>query len=675
MAAAWLARRGAGDARSNKLSPVALALVLVIMVGVSVGAVLAAPAQASNYQPGMRGLWWEGDAYEVDVAWLEDESTGCNGFLTCKVTATIEVLTGSGITQIPVETVPVLSGQSWRIDKFGKLPAPQEGQLVRLRLQYDGFWSAWTAETSFVGNWLVLGYPDWYVDQAMLSWLSAGRACESLLAMPGTNLDPATNQSDEYRGCAAKESLFVPDKSHVTARQAYLFALHMARSLGWTGGFVPWMEYLLSHTPESVPPIDTTAIVADFSTHVSHAGRVTFDASASRSSAAPIKDYLWTLPRELDLRPAPQIVEQQSSWSLEITNFWERAAQGTTRFPVGLKVTDTNGTSSQDRSDVVDLCRPDDNPTTGTSVAWDIRCYERELGEDKAAGEILSSLRQRYYGGPNWNEYLITCEKAAPVDKLDNEKLDHSLRSKEADGAPGPSARTQDGDVPHVLAGLDAAQCPDGDFIDNLPWVHGAAYFLEDVPNWHMGTWLGDLASAVAARSADIRAGKPRELSYYFGDENAHENVLASNQDLLGDIDALVLHFAADGQRGLRPGLAAGETCDKKPLVKAEYFSQPDARLSQLLNDYYSATGPVGQFRLDRRRCIGNILGVGVKSNFDREAMKRRWASAVEDAAYIYYVDKYVKDAMDPHKVPVTQLSKDAEEASRMFADWLRANA
>ncbi len=439
-----------------------------------------------------------------------------------------------------------------------------------------------------------------------------------------------------------------PDGSEVATKDGFDYAFYSAvdgtnRRIAGAGVFT---NEAFDWGPLAGAPV---ADGADFTSSVSHTGLVKFDAMAPYSAGMPIAyGYHWSLPEDMGFGPGPQFHTAQSTWQWQF-DLWAQAAKNGTVIPVGLTTTDVFNRPIATTVRRVDLCAPESDGKSNLDFAWDVRCYERELGDGRSAGDVLSLLRQEFYPGESkdaeakW-DLMIPC-KVSPRPGYDNSKLKASLKA---------SSTTMGGtDLQHVIAGLDAAQCPRSDV---LPAPYNRV--LEDVPNWHGATWLGDVATAVANHTADVVDGKTTSLMDFFGPED--ENSAASDLDLQGDIDALVLHFAADQSK-----------CSPT-FEPAKRFSQPGARLSDLIRDYYSRTGSVGQYRLDRHNCIAKILDVD--GGFDVRQMQRLYASKVEDMAFALYANSRGGAAASRPAI-MWQLKADSKAATRIFADWLYRNA
>lgn len=201
--------------------------------------------------------------------------------------------------------------------------------------------------------------------------------------------------------------------------------------------------------------------------------------------------------------------------------------------------------------------------------------------------EILSLLRQLYYGNEAWSrtrtrfwENVIPCglSLADPRPALGAPLFDSLRRSQVVAGV----------DIGHVFTGLEAMVCPSASVELETPGPNAVVA----ISNEAFATWGGDLGSAAARKVHDeVDLGTTNPWSTYFGTAGSP----ASHEDLEGDIDSFAI----------RAGLS-GSSCTATSLTTLPTLTDP---VSKMLLDYYDAAPAAGVHRADYARCVVQALG------------------------------------------------------------------
>lgn len=226
-----------------------------------------------------------------------------------------------------------------------------------------------------------------------------------------------------------------------------------------------------------------------------------------------------------------------------------------------------------------------------------VMCAERALSSHTPR-QMLSLLRQLYYSSQPWSRCrgagcqfwsdVISCglSIANPESALGT-PLFNALRDSQVVGGV---------DVGHVFTGLESMFCPRSSVELEVPGPN----WTIDIKNFEFATWAGDLGSAVAQKVHDEQDnGMPTQAwSNYFLTASS----LASEEDLIGDIDAYVM----------RAGLS-GASCQGSPSRTLSSLPGP---VSQVLADYYM-TPPTGTeaSQSNRFACFVRALGGSVAGN------------------------------------------------------------
>jgi hypothetical protein len=245
---------------------------------------------------------------------------------------------------------------------------------------------------------------------------------------------------------------------------------------------------------------------------------------------------------------------------------------------------------------------------------------------------MVTRIRKLFYGGKGWDKYLIP--GAADVDPLYKfEETETKREEVEIDGAPNidhvekkpslvgaPAALANPGsfqevkmpngdfvDVGHVLAGLDAFDHPSA--------AEGPFGKFSVSSNVAAVTWLGDIASiAGEAIIAKVKAGKGTMTD---AEIQAQIDSLAPSQDMLGNIDAYVIHdaFVTDTDKG--------------------------KKVSDILADYYGVGGAGATVTAHDTRFtkFTAMIGLGglVGSSFANEAAwKQKWLPELRNTTRLY---------------------------------------
>ncbi len=221
-------------------------------------------------------------------------------------------------------------------------------------------------------------------------------------------------------------------------------------------------------------------------------------------------------------------------------------------------------------------------------------CAEKAL-PSHTPRQMLSLLRQLYYSGQTWSRCrgagcrfwsdVIPCgiSISTPESALGT-PLFGALRNSQVVGGI---------DIGHVFTGLESMFCPRSSVNLN---VAGPNWTI-DISNFEFATWAGDLGSAVAQKIHDEQDNSmpTQPWSNYFLTSGS----LASEEDLIGDIDAYVL----------RTGLS-GASCQNSP---SKALSSLPGSVSQVLADYYinSSTGSEAS-QSKRFACFVKALGGSV---------------------------------------------------------------
>jgi outer membrane protein OmpA-like peptidoglycan-associated protein len=231
-------------------------------------------------------------------------------------------------------------------------------------------------------------------------------------------------------------------------------------------------------------------------------------------------------------------------------------------------------------------CQPPYHKATSFSEYLDLVSCTEQAFPGYTPRQILSLLRQIYYGHQQWSDSqasiwqnVIPCGLNIPDPRPTLMTLYKALIDSKV---------TSNTDMGHVFTGLESMVCP-------TPIVPLAAWGLiaANMPNEEFATWGGDIGSAAAQKVFDEQDQNmgPQPWNKYFGTKNT----LASSEDLEGDIDGYAI------RKGITGG-ACGQTAQTPISV-----SLP---VSQILDEYYSALKtPIGNTRSSRFACFTQALG------------------------------------------------------------------
>jgi outer membrane protein OmpA-like peptidoglycan-associated protein len=217
-----------------------------------------------------------------------------------------------------------------------------------------------------------------------------------------------------------------------------------------------------------------------------------------------------------------------------------------------------------------------------------VRCVEQAF-PTYTPRQILSLLRQIYYGSESWSKRtdshwkeIITCgvKLSSPVSALG--KLLKALHD---------SQEVEDTDLGHVFTGLEAMCCPRSQVTFHKYHIP----ILAETPNVELATWAGDLAAAVGMKVfEEYDQGMPvQDWEKYL----LAPGTRAGTADFNGDIDAYAIGASLSG---------------KCAEVSKTAITKIDTPISKLLYDYYiNSNTPLSQMRLQRIGCF--IQGIGAE--------------------------------------------------------------
>lgn len=240
--------------------------------------------------------------------------------------------------------------------------------------------------------------------------------------------------------------------------------------------------------------------------------------------------------------------------------------------------------------------------------------------------QILAMLRQVYYGRP-WS--------TSPTEQW-REVLPQSpdMPDPRSGGARGLYYALQqstiiDGiDIGHVLTGMEAVLNPMQQVELEIPGPN----YVVNMPNTEFATWGGDLGSAAGQACADQDTQPPARADRdYFQD-------LASDADLLGDIDAFVMQRGARGSGGLAGMLqGTGPPASGTPV-------------SEILRQFYLTSGtPMGRARTNRYNEFASSIGgrISGRTITNRAQLAGPIAIRVASFARLWYA-KEIRNASMP---------------------------
>ena len=284
--------------------------------------------------------------------------------------------------------------------------------------------------------------------------------------------------------------------------------------------------------------------------------------------------------------------------------------------------------------------------------------------------EILSLLRQFYYGSPRWSAHpaaqwdqIITCGLSLPDPRpvMGAVLVDSLTDSQEVAGV----------DIGHVFAGLEAMVCPEVSVTPRInpprmPEITPDVPTIEvEMPNEFLATWGGDIGAAAEERANVAIQGRtvPPWSCYIGGPAGGNcpsGSLQASSADLQGDVDAFAI----------RAGLA-GRSCAATELQPLPSLTSP---ISQMLLDYYNAE-PIsaGSRRNDHIRCFLQMLGASLTSEriVNKTDVVERifpWVHSFASASRMGRTRSPNIEAGDA--AIIEQYSR---EACAVFVDWLEA--
>ena len=296
--------------------------------------------------------------------------------------------------------------------------------------------------------------------------------------------------------------------------------------------------------------------------------------------------------------------------------------------------------------DVVDCAHPPGSVVSLEQYSFLVACIEGAM-PSVGSRDVLSMLRQAYYGGGHWGE-VIPCGTTGGATALASLRSSHRalhdtlIASKIVGGV----------DLGHVFTGLEAMVCPSPHVEIEVPGPNP----IVAMPNEEFATWGGDLGSAAASRTHDeADRGLRRAWSHYFGTAGS----MASYEDLRGDIDAFAV----------RAGLAArcaGTRMHALPL--------PSTPISQLLLGYYGA-GP-GVTVADRYHCtveaLGGTIATGLITN--KSALVAAMSPRVRSFAETFYLSLVTVPLFAIGPLEAMLLLRYSREVCALFVNWLESS-
>ena len=295
--------------------------------------------------------------------------------------------------------------------------------------------------------------------------------------------------------------------------------------------------------------------------------------------------------------------------------------------------------------DVVDCGHPPRSVTSLEQYSFLVACIERAM-PTVGSRDMLSMLRQAYYGGGHWGE-VIPCGTLGGATVLGTLRGGHRalfdtlMASKVVDGV----------DLGHVFTGLEAMACPTPHVEIEVPGPNP----IVAMPNEEFATWGGDLGSAAAKRTHDeADRGLRRTWPHYFGTAGS----MASYEDLRGDIDAFAI----------RAGLAA--SCPGTRMTSLPALTTP---ISQLLLGYYGA-GPAVTVA-DRFRCSVEALGGTVAGGriTNKSPLVAAMHPRVQSFAETFYLSLVTVPVFAIGPLEAVLLLRYSGQVCELFVDWLES--
>lgn len=388
--------------------------------------------------------------------------------------------------------------------------------------------------------------------------------------------------------------------------------------------------------------------IARFTATVHPGGLVQFDATSSTpgSPQDSVTGYGWSFGDGSGVSSTSPITTHTFAWP----------DKPPTTFEVTLVVTDSSGATSDPATYEVNTCAPDVSPTNGVEYAGLVACVE-VANPQESPRQILSTMRQLYYGNqpwtikkhePKWNT-VIPCGLSVPDP---TPSLDPKLINALVATANAPVAET---DMSHLFTGLEAMECPSDQVVFQPIFGVPATYWTVNMPNYIFASWGGDIGSAVAVKTFDSLQGNPYPWSYYIGPAG----IKAGDDDLYGDVDGLVLHYAE-----------ADQPCAVVPAALP--WTIP---LSEVLRDYYGADS--GGYHQTRMQCLAQILALSTTNGqVIPQQMMGMYGHEVYDFALAYYAEKFTI-LIGPSVL--TTLRANAftgnPNATGIFANWINTHS
>jgi len=295
-----------------------------------------------------------------------------------------------------------------------------------------------------------------------------------------------------------------------------------------------------------------------------------------------------------------------------------------------------------------------DNPTQAsnlTQYAFLVRCLETQLASTHGPVDILRTLRELYYGGERFDAAACGDTQSGTISHLNRTvpTLMTALRDSKVTGGL---------DVGHIFTGLEAMLCPRTS--TDVAWYAPTV----NMSNEDFLSWGGDIGSAAAGRlrgyndSGIIFKSDP-SWSHYF----LTTGTLASEEDLLGDIDAFVI------RTNLR-GVPCASTKDTR-------MPSPSAPISLLLLEFYSAPPGMasGLTAADRFPCFARAVGGSVvgSSISNKSALVNRYKSQVYSFAHLFYLGMSTRHVVTMDTEDIIKLAVYSEEITDNFFDWVES--
>lgn len=299
------------------------------------------------------------------------------------------------------------------------------------------------------------------------------------------------------------------------------------------------------------------------------------------------------------------------------------------------------------RVDSVDCLHPT-RAANLTDFAFLVACLEAQLSTTHGPVDILRTLREIYYGGTPFDNAACGERESGTVATLRTSApaLLSALRASKV---------TSGVDVGHLFTGLEAMLCPR--MTTDPAWYTPTV----NMPNEDFLSWGGDIGSAAAGRldgyndSGWVFKSDPPWSRYFLT-----AGSLASEEDLLGDIDGFVWRANA-----------RGTACS---ATKNTRMPSPSSPVSHLLVDYYAAPAGMGAglTSADRFRCFAEAIGAVVVGTTiaNKAALVSRYSPQVFSFAHLFYLKDHLL-TMD--MADTMRLLTYSPQVTLLFLDWIES--